>query len=167
MRAVHPGRILKAELEARSLSANALALALRTPSGRITDIVNGKRAVSTETAMRLGRYFGQSPRFWLDLQTNYELMSCKETFSPNRRAPSLELGERLPKRAYSHSSVETGLVCTKQMCISRGKPSAYAHLLAAQAAQRGCTASSPPWRLASRCASSRSCPIYVLRPLIH
>ena len=73
MRAVHPGRILKAELEARSLSANALALALRTPSGRITDIVNGKRAVSTETAMRLGRYFGQSPRFWLDLQTNYEL----------------------------------------------------------------------------------------------
>ena len=73
MRAVHPGRILKEELEARSLSANALALALRTPSGRITDIVNGKRAVSTETAMRLGRYFGQSPRFWLDLQTNYEL----------------------------------------------------------------------------------------------
>ena len=73
MRAVHPGRILKAELEARSLSANALALALRTPSGRITDIVNGKRAVSTETAMRLGRYFGQSPRFWPDLQTNYEL----------------------------------------------------------------------------------------------
>ena len=77
MRAVHPGRILKAELQARRLSANALALALRTPSGRITDIVNGKRAVSTETAMRLGRYFGQSPRFWLDLQTNYELASAE------------------------------------------------------------------------------------------
>ena len=77
MRAVHPGRILKAELEARRLSANALALALRTPSGRITDIVNGKRAVSTETAMRLGRYFGQSPRFWLDLQTNYELVTAE------------------------------------------------------------------------------------------
>ena len=77
MRAVHPGRILKAELAARRLSANALALALRTPSGRITDIVNGKRAVSTETAMRLGRYFGQSPRFWLDLQTNYELATAE------------------------------------------------------------------------------------------
>lgn len=77
MRAVHPGRILKEELEARNLSANALALALRTPSGRITDIVNGKRAVSTETAMRLGRYFGQSPRFWLDLQTNYELATAE------------------------------------------------------------------------------------------
>ena len=77
MRAVHPGRILKAELQARRLSANALALALRTPSGRITDIVNGKRAVSTETAMRLGRYFGQSPRFWLDLQTNSELATAE------------------------------------------------------------------------------------------
>ena len=77
MRAVHPGRILKAELAARRLSANALSLALRTPSGRITDIVNGKRAVSTETAMRLGRYFGQNPRFWLDLQTNYELANAE------------------------------------------------------------------------------------------
>lgn len=73
MRAVHPGRILKRELKARELSANALALALRTPSGRITDILNEKRAVSTETAMRLGRYFGQSPRFWINLQSSYDL----------------------------------------------------------------------------------------------
>jgi addiction module HigA family antidote len=73
MRAVHPGRILKRELKARDLSANALALALRTPSGRITDILNEKRAVSTETAMRLGRYFGQSPRFWINLQSSYDL----------------------------------------------------------------------------------------------
>jgi addiction module HigA family antidote len=73
MRAVHPGRILKRELQARQLSANALALALRTPSGRITDILNEKRAVTTETAMRLGRYFGQSLRFWLNLQSNHDL----------------------------------------------------------------------------------------------
>ena len=73
MRPVHPGRILKDEIEARSLSANALALALRTPSGRITDILNGKRGVSPETALRLGRYFGNSARFWLNLQTAYEL----------------------------------------------------------------------------------------------
>jgi addiction module HigA family antidote len=73
MRAVHPGRILKRELRARELSANALALALRTPSGRVTDILNEKRAVTTETAMRLGRYFGQSPRFWINLQANYDL----------------------------------------------------------------------------------------------
>jgi addiction module HigA family antidote len=73
MFAVHPGRILKRELEARSLSANRLALSLRLPSGRITDILNGKRGVSPETALRLGRFFGNNPRFWMTLQTNYEL----------------------------------------------------------------------------------------------
>jgi len=78
MRAVHPGRILRRELKARELSANALALALRTPSGRITDILNEKRAVSTETAMRLGRYFRQSPRFWLNLQASYDLALAEE-----------------------------------------------------------------------------------------
>ena len=77
MKAIHPGRILKRELAARNLSANALALALRTPSGRITDIVNGKRGVSPETAMRLGRYFGNSPRFWLNLQMSYELAAAE------------------------------------------------------------------------------------------
>ncbi len=70
---VHPGRILKRELAARDLSANRLALALRLPSGRITDILNGKRGISPDTALRLGRYFGNSARFWLNLQTAYEL----------------------------------------------------------------------------------------------
>jgi addiction module HigA family antidote len=70
---VHPGRVLRREIEARGLSANALALALRTPSGRITDILNGKRGISPETAMRLGRYFGNSAQFWLNLQMAYEL----------------------------------------------------------------------------------------------
>ena len=73
MRPVHPGRILRREIEARRLSANALAIALRTPSGRVTDVLNGKRGVSPETAMRLARYFGNSARFWLSLQTAYEL----------------------------------------------------------------------------------------------
>jgi antitoxin HigA-1 len=73
MRPVHPGRILRREIEARRLSANALAIALRTPSGRVTDILNGKRGLSPETAMRLARYFGNSARFWLNLQTAYEL----------------------------------------------------------------------------------------------
>lgn len=73
MSPVHPGRVLKRELAARGLSANRLALALRLPSGRITEIVNGKRGISPETALRLGRYFGNSARFWLNLQTAYEL----------------------------------------------------------------------------------------------
>ncbi|MGH6952037.1 MAG: HigA family addiction module antitoxin [Vitreimonas sp.] len=73
MSPVHPGRVLKRELDARGLSANRLAISLRLPSGRITDIVNGKRGISPETALRLGRYFGNSARFWLNLQTAYEL----------------------------------------------------------------------------------------------
>ena len=73
MMPVHPGRILKRELTARSLSANRLALELKVPSGRITDILNGKRGISPETALRLARFIGNSPRFWLNLQVGYEL----------------------------------------------------------------------------------------------
>ena len=73
MIAVHPGRILKRELAARVLSANRLALALRLPSGRITEILNGKRGISPDTALRLARYFGNDARFWLNLQTAFDL----------------------------------------------------------------------------------------------
>jgi addiction module HigA family antidote len=73
MKPIHPGRILKRELTSRGLSANKLALALRVPSGRVTQIINGKRGISAETALRLGRYFGNSPQFWLNLQSRYDL----------------------------------------------------------------------------------------------
>lgn len=73
MMPVHPGRNLKRELSARNLSASALALSLRVPSGRITEILNGQRAVTPDTALRLGRFFGNSPRFWMNLQTTYDL----------------------------------------------------------------------------------------------
>ncbi len=73
MTPVHPGRILRRELAARELSANKLALALRVPSGRITSILNGKRGVSPETALRLACYFGNSPQFWLNLQSRFDL----------------------------------------------------------------------------------------------
>lgn len=84
MVAVHPGRILRRELAARDLSANRLALALRVPSGRITAILNGKRAISPETALRLARYFGNSPQFWMNLQTRYDLSVAEK-----------ELGDRI------------------------------------------------------------------------
>ena len=58
--AAHPGRLLKRELTARSLSANRLARDLGVPSGRITDILNGRRAITADTAVRLGRYFGNA-----------------------------------------------------------------------------------------------------------
>ena len=69
----HPGRLLKRELAARGLSANRLALDLGVPSGRITDILNGRRSISADTAVRLGRYFGNGAQFWVDLQGQYEI----------------------------------------------------------------------------------------------
>jgi addiction module HigA family antidote len=69
----HPGRLLKRELLARGLSANRLALDLGVPSGRITDIVNGRRSITADTAVRLGRYFGNTPQFWIDLQGQYNI----------------------------------------------------------------------------------------------
>lgn len=69
----HPGRLLKRELAARSLSANRLSIDIGVPSGRITDILNARRAISADTAVRLGRYFGNGAQFWLDLQCQYEI----------------------------------------------------------------------------------------------
>src|SRR4051794_11127295 len=71
--AVHPGRLLKRELGSRKLSANRLALDLGVPSGRITDILNGRRSITADTAVRLARYFGNSAQLWLDLQSQYDI----------------------------------------------------------------------------------------------
>lgn len=79
---VHPGRILRRELKARALSANRLALELKLPSGRITDILNGKRGISPDTALRLGRYLGNSARFWFNLQMAYELAVAEREIGP-------------------------------------------------------------------------------------
>src|ERR1700676_3861497 len=69
----HPGRLLKRELVARKLSANRLSLDIGVPSGRITDILNSRRSITADTAVRLGRYFGNSAQFWLDLQSQYDI----------------------------------------------------------------------------------------------
>ena len=70
---VHPGRLLRRELRSRELSASRLALDLGVPSGRITDILNERRSITADTAVRLGRYFGNRPQFWLDLQGQYDI----------------------------------------------------------------------------------------------
>ncbi len=69
----HPGRFLRRELAARKLSANRLALDMGVPSGRITDILNSRRSITADTALRLGLYFDNRPGFWLDLQTQYDI----------------------------------------------------------------------------------------------
>ena len=105
----HPGRLLKRELQARQLSANRLALNLGVPSGRITDILNGRRSITADTALRLGRYFGNSPRFWLDLQSQYDLAALERERGRRHLIIAAEKSPRgLPLRARWNESKFAG-----------------------------------------------------------
>lgn len=73
MRPVHPGEILREELETLGLSANMLSKRLGVPVNRITAILQGRRSVTANTALRLARFFGTSPQVWMNLQKTYEL----------------------------------------------------------------------------------------------
>jgi len=72
-RAIHPGEHLAEELKALDMSAAELARRLKVPTNRVTEILNGQRAVSGDTALRLAHFFGTTPQFWLNLQSLYEL----------------------------------------------------------------------------------------------
>ena len=74
---VHPGRILAREMAARKLTANALALKLRVPGNRISEIVAERRGISPETALRLGRYFGTGAELCSRLQTDFDLSQAE------------------------------------------------------------------------------------------
>ncbi|HEY1742456.1 MAG TPA: HigA family addiction module antitoxin [Granulicella sp.] len=77
---IHPGEMLREEfLVPMGLSANALAIAIGVPATRIGEIVNERRGISGDTALRLGRYFHMSPEFWMNLQSHYELESARYT----------------------------------------------------------------------------------------
>lgn len=73
MRPVHPGEILRDELEDLGLSANAMAQALDVPANRVSAILKGQRGVTADTALRLSRFFGTTPQVWMNLQKTYEL----------------------------------------------------------------------------------------------
>lgn len=75
---VHPGQILASELATRGISANTLALRLRVAANRISEIVAGRRGISAETALRLGRHFGTGAAFWANLQTQYDLAVAQQ-----------------------------------------------------------------------------------------
>jgi addiction module HigA family antidote len=71
---IHPGEILREEfLSPLGMSANELALALRVPATRINDIVKERRGITADTALRLSRYFGTTPKFWMNMQASWEL----------------------------------------------------------------------------------------------
>jgi addiction module HigA family antidote len=78
---VHPGAYLKELLDELTLSQYRLAKDIGVPAMRIHYVVNGKRPVSAELALRLGRYFGQEPRYWLNLQSRYEMDIAEDTLS--------------------------------------------------------------------------------------
>ncbi len=77
-REIHPGVILKEEAESRGLSGNALALRLRVPPQRIQEIMGGRRAITPDTALRLGRFLGIEPEHWLAMQSNYDLAMVRK-----------------------------------------------------------------------------------------
>ena len=76
--AIHPGEHLAEQLEELDMSAAELARRLKVPTNRITKILNGRRAVTGDTALRLGHFFGTSPEFWLNLQKLYELRLAEQ-----------------------------------------------------------------------------------------
>ena len=91
---VHPGEVLFEEfLKPMGISQNKLALDIRVPPRRINEIVHGKRRVSADTALRLARYFGMSPQFWLGLQMDYDLDIEED-----------RLGERLQRDVHEYAA---------------------------------------------------------------
>ena len=80
---IHPGEILLEEfMKPMEISINKLARDIAVPPGRISAIVNGKRAITADTALRLSRYFGTSPEVWMGLQADYELRIAQRTIGP-------------------------------------------------------------------------------------
>jgi len=81
---ISPGEILNEEfMKPLGLSANQLARDIDVPPGRISEIINGKRAITADTALRLGKYFGVSPEIWLNLQVDYDMRIARRTIWPN------------------------------------------------------------------------------------
>ena len=89
--AIHPGEHLAEELEELGMSAAELARQLKVPTNRVTGILNGHRAITGDTALRLGHFFGTSPEFWLNLQSLYELRLAEQKVGKSIRVlPTLK-----------------------------------------------------------------------------
>jgi addiction module HigA family antidote len=93
--AIHPGEHLAEELEALGISAAALARRIKVPTNRITEIINGQRAITGDTALRLAHFFGTSAEFWLNLQTLYDLrLAERKAGKAIKTLPTLKDNER-------------------------------------------------------------------------
>ena len=78
MRSIHPGEILEGELAELDLSASAFAKALGVPANRITAILNEQRSITADTALRLSRFLGTTPEFWMSLQASHDVKRAKQ-----------------------------------------------------------------------------------------
>ena len=88
-RAVHPGEVLKDELEELGMTATEFARQIAVPPNRVSQLIAGKRSVTGDTALRFGHWFGVEPQFWLNLQTQYDLvMADKEKGAAIRHLPT-------------------------------------------------------------------------------
>src|SRR6266849_4693859 len=96
--AIHPGEHLAEELETLKMSAAELARQLKVPTNRITEILNGQRAITGDTALRLGHFFGTSAEFWLNLQSLYELRLAEK-----KAWGSIKVLSTLKQRAQTHA----------------------------------------------------------------
>ena len=94
MRPVHPGEILREEMEELEMSARAMAEALNVPANRVSAILNGTRGITADTALRLSRYLGTTPELWMNLQKSYEL-----------RTAEIEAGKLIEKQIKPRSKV--------------------------------------------------------------
>jgi addiction module HigA family antidote len=94
---IHPGETLREDLDGLGMSAAELARRIDVPVNRITEILNGRRAVTADTALRLGRFFGTSGEFWLNLQKLYELRAAEQRNGEKiARLPVLDAHARVP-----------------------------------------------------------------------
>ena len=88
-RTVHPGEVLKDELEELGMTATEFARQIAVPPNRVSQLIAGKRSVTGDTALRFGHWFGVEPQFWMNLQTQYDLaMVDKETGAAIRHLPT-------------------------------------------------------------------------------
>ena len=95
--AIHPGEHLAKELKELEMSAAELARRLHVPTNRITEILNGRRAITGDTALRLGHFFGTSPEFWLNLQSLYEIRQAQRKAGKSiKTLPTLRRSELTP-----------------------------------------------------------------------
>ena len=96
---IHPGEHLGEQLNELGISAAELGRRLQVPGNRISEILNGQRAITGDTALRLGHFFGTSPQFWLNLQALYELRVAEQKAGKSIRSlPRLDAREKRPAR---------------------------------------------------------------------